>query len=259
MKRQYGEIPLLPALFTLAGVLFGFLSLVFCFQGRYSGAAFWIIMAAIMDALDGIVARSIGAQSEFGVELDSLADAFSFGAAPAVLLYFWGLGTVHTAGVFFSFLYLASAILRLARFNVLQKTQKSRKAYIGLTVPSASLFMASLVLFHPQPLLTRRSAFLLALAIVVISFFMVSTIRYRNYLGFPLRQRINLGSALLVAALIAGFVFYTRIFLLVFFSFNVLSGPASHVFGPIVKKMRRKSGKKHPQPDDRAEKSEIQL
>jgi CDP-diacylglycerol--serine O-phosphatidyltransferase len=204
-------------------------------------AAFWIIMSAIMDGLDGIVARTSGAQSEFGVQLDSLADAFSFGGAPSLLLYFWGLHVPGTGGVFFSFIFLASGVLRLARYNILQKTQKSRKYYIGLSVPSASLFLASLVLFHPQPLRTRLSAFLLAMTIMVISFFMVSTMKYRNFLYFPARQKINISTGLLLAILIASLIFYTKIFLLAFFTFIVLSGPATFVFHRIKNKVRKKS------------------
>lgn len=241
MKKKYGEIYLLPGVFSLSNVFFGFLSLISCFNGKYSWAAFWIIMSAVMDGLDGIVARSTGAQSDFGVQLDSLADAFSFGGAPSVLLYYWGLQVAGTAGVFFSFIFLASGILRLARYNILQKTLKSKKYYIGLSVPSASLFMASLVLFHPQPLGTRSSAFLLALAIIVVSFFMVSTIKYRNFLSFRLRQKINLSTGLLMAILIASLIFYTRIFLFAFFTFIVLSGPATHVFNRARNKVKKQS------------------
>lgn len=231
MKNQKREeFPFLPALFTLTNALFGFLSLVFCFQGRYAWSALWIFMAAITDSLDGIVARFLDRQSEFGVQLDSLVDAFSFGAATAMLLYFWGLAAVHTAGVFFGFVFLASAILRLARYNVLQKTQKSRKHYVGLTAPSGALFLVSFVFLHPQPLLERWQAFVLALAIVVVSFLMVSKVRYPNLLYFEPRRKISLSSALLVAILIAGFVFYTRLFLFVFFSFNLLLGPGAYFF-----------------------------
>jgi CDP-diacylglycerol--serine O-phosphatidyltransferase len=253
MKKQYGEIYLLPSFFSLSNVFFGFLSLILCFQGRYSWAAFWIIMSAIMDGLDGIIARSAGAQSEFGTQLDSLADAFSFGGAPSVLLYFWGLRGAGTAGVFFSFIFLSSGVLRLARYNVLQNTQKSRKFYVGLSVPSASLFMASLVLFHPQALRTRSSAFLLAMAIVVVSIFMVSTIKYRNFLNFPLRQRINLTSGLLMAILIASLIFYTKVFLLAFFTFIVISGPATHVFNLIRNKVQKKSSAEQPHSEDPVE------
>jgi CDP-diacylglycerol--serine O-phosphatidyltransferase len=253
MKKQYGEIYLLPSFFSLSNVFFGFLSLIFCFQGRYSWAAFWIIMSAIMDGLDGIVARSAGAQSEFGTQLDSLADAFSFGGAPSVLLYFWGLRGAGTAGVFFSFIFLSSGILRLARYNVLQSTEKNRKFYVGLSVPSASLFMASLVLFHPEPLRTRSLAFLLAMVIVVVSIFMVSTIKYRNFLNFPPRQRINLTSGLLMAVLIASLIFYTKIFLLAFFTFIVLSGPATYVFNLIRNKVQKKSRVGQPRSEDAVE------
>ena len=252
MKKKYGEIYLLPSFFSLSNVFFGYLSVISCFHARYSLAAFWIIMSAVMDGLDGIVARSSGAQSEFGVQLDSLADAFSFGGAPAVLLYFWGLHAAGSAGVFFSFIFLASGVLRLARYNILQKPVKSRKFYIGLSVPCASLFMASLILFHPQPLRTRSSAFLLALAIIVISFFMVSTIKYRNYLNFPLRQKINISTGLLLAIFIATLIFYTKVFLLVFFTFIVLSGPATLVFDEVRNKLRKRSKLGQVRPEDSA-------
>ncbi len=241
MKKKYGEIYLLPSFFSLSNVFFGFMSILSSFRGRYSLAAFWIIMAAVMDGLDGIIARSSGAQSEFGVQLDSLADTFSFAGAPSVLLYFWGMHAAGSVGVFFSFVFLASGILRLARYNILQKTQKSRRHYAGLTVPSASLFMASLVLFHPQPLGTKFSAFLLASAIVVVSVFMVSTIRYRNYLSFNLRQKVNLTTGLLIAIGIASLIFFPHICLLAFFTFIVLSGPANLLFNLLRKKIQKKS------------------
>jgi CDP-diacylglycerol--serine O-phosphatidyltransferase len=252
MKKQYGEIYLVPSFFSLSNVFFGLLSVVFCFQGRYSWAAFWIIMSAVMDGLDGVIARSAGAQSEFGVQLDSLADAFSFGGVPTILLYFWGLRGAGTAGVFFSFIFLSSAVLRLARYNILQSAQKSRKFYVGLSVPSASLFLASLVLFHPQPLRAKPGAFLLALAVLVVSFFMVSTIRYRNFLHFPVRQRIRLTTGLLMSILMASLIFYTRIFLLAFFSFIVLSGPVTHVYNLTAGKVRKRSRAQQPHSDEPA-------
>ena len=241
MKKKYGEIYLLPSFFSLSNVFFGFMSVISCFHGRYTQAAFWIIMSAIMDGFDGIVARSSGAQSEFGVQLDSLADAFSFGGAPSVLLYFWGLHPAGTVGVFFSFIFLASGILRLARYNILQKAQKSRRYYVGLSVPSASLFMASLVLFHPQPLGTKFHAFLIAITVMVISFFMVSTIRYRNFLSFNLRQKVNLATGLLMAIAIASLIFFTEISLLGFFTFIVLSGPATLLFNLLRNRLQKKS------------------
>ena len=115
VKTSYRDIYLLPSFCSLGNLFFGFLSLFATFHGRYAWAGFWVICAATMDALDGIVARSSRTHSDFGRELDSLADAVSFGAAPAILLYFWGLQGARTAGLFFAFVYLAAGLLRLAR------------------------------------------------------------------------------------------------------------------------------------------------
>ncbi len=246
MKKKYGEIYLLPSFFSLINVFFGYMSILSCFRGRYSLAAFWIIMAAVTDAFDGLVARSSGSQSEFGLQLDSLADAFSFGGATSLMLYFWGLHAAGTVGVFFSFIFLASGILRLARYNILQKTPKSRKYRTGLTVPSASLFMASLVLIHPQPLGTKFYAFLLAATIILISFFMVSTIRYRDYLRFDLRKKVNLATGLLMAIVLASLIFFPEIFLLGIFTFFAFSGPVNLLINLLVKKLRKKSERVRP-------------
>lgn len=227
MKKTRGKIYLLPSLFTLANLFFGFLSLVFTFHAKYGWAALWIIFAAIMDGLDGIIARSTKTQSEFGSQFDSLVDSFSFGAAPAVLLFFWGLKEAGTSGIFFSFVYLAAGILRLARYNVIQiqKSQPDRRYYTGLTIPSASVMISSIIFFHPQPLETRLSAFLLALLIAFISFCMISTLKYRNFLNFNLRKKIDIKIALILAIILSSLIFYTKIFLILFFSINVLSGP----------------------------------
>jgi len=259
MKKKYGEIYLLPSFFSLSNVFFGFMSILSCFRGRYSLAAFWIIMAAVMDAFDGLVARSSGAQSEFGVQLDSLADAFSFGGAPSILLYFWGMHAAGTVGVFFSFIFLASGILRLARYNILQKTPKSRKYRTGLTVPSASLFMTSLVLFHPQPLGTKFYAFLLASTIILISFFMVSTIRYRDYLRFNIHKKVNLATGLFMAILIASLIFFPEICFLAVFTFIVLSGPVNVLINLLRKKIQKKSKSERVRPKNPVEEKEADL
>jgi CDP-diacylglycerol--serine O-phosphatidyltransferase len=101
--------------------------------------------------------------------------------------------------------------------------------------------MASLVLFHPQPLGTKFYAFLMASTIIVISFFMVSTIRYRNFLSFNLRQKVNLATGLFMAIGIASLIFFTEIFLLAFFTFIVFSGPANLLINLLRQKLRKKS------------------
>jgi CDP-diacylglycerol--serine O-phosphatidyltransferase len=238
MKKRHGEIYLLPSVFSIANVLFGFLSIINCFHTKYAWAAFWIIAAAVMDGLDGIIARSTKTQSDFGTQLDSLADVFSFGAAPAILLYFWGVRVAGTPGVLFSFIFLIGGILRLARYNVLQKSQPDRKHYVGLTIPSASIFMSSLVLLHPNPLATKLSAAGLSAIVGFVAFCMVSRIKYRNLHHFNYHKKIDLKTGLALAVIISGFIFYTKIFLLALFSLYILSGPFAVVLDHL-KKARR--------------------
>jgi CDP-diacylglycerol--serine O-phosphatidyltransferase len=240
MRKKYRKIYLLPSFFSMGNIFFGFLSLIFTFHEKYSWAALWIIVSAILDALDGIIARSTRTHSDFGTELDSLADAFSFGAAPSILLYFWGLRVAGTVGVFFSFIFLSAGILRLARYNVLQKAQLDRKFYTGLTIPSASMLIAAIVFSHPLLLETKLSAFLMAMVTLFVSFCMISTIKYRNLLSFNFRKRIDIKTALIVAILISSLIFYTKFFLLFFFTLNVLSGPVSFIFNLLKKETQKK-------------------
>ncbi|MBM3306551.1 MAG: CDP-diacylglycerol--serine O-phosphatidyltransferase, partial [Candidatus Aminicenantes bacterium] len=143
IKESQKGLFFLPSLFSVVNLFFGFMSILLTFHGRYRTAAVWIILAALMDALDGLVARATNTPSDFGVELDSLADAVSFGLATSVLLYFWGLEILGPPGIFFSFIFLTAGVLRLARYNVKTRIPTDRKHYQGLTVPSAAFFMAA--------------------------------------------------------------------------------------------------------------------
>jgi CDP-diacylglycerol--serine O-phosphatidyltransferase len=232
------KILIFPNIITLGNVLFGYLSILSTFHVRYSKAAFLIILAAVADALDGIFARLSKTHSDLGTQLDSLADAVSFGVAPAILIYFWGFQMIGSSGegLFFCFIFLAAGILRLARYNVLQAGKAERRYYTGLTIPSASLLIASIVLYHPQPLVSETQAFLLALLVVIIVLCMISTIKYRNFLHFNFRREVDIKTALLLAAVFSSLIFYRKILLVAYFSLNLISGPAVYV----LKKLRRK-------------------
>lgn len=248
VQTSYRDIYLLPSFCSLGNLFFGFLSLIATFHGRYDWAGFWIICAAAMDALDGIVARSSRTHSDFGRELDSLADSVSFGAAPAVLLYFWGLQPARTAGLFFAFVYLAAGLLRLARYNVHSPAQTDRRHYTGLTIPSSSMFLSSIVVLRSRPLAGEASILLVALLALFLSFCMVSTIPYRNFLSFNLRKRIDLRSALLLAVIISSLIFYPKIFLVSFFTINVLSGPVVLLARKLRTRGARRTEKKEAAP-----------
>lgn len=244
MKKIKGMrgIYFLPNFLSIIGIFFGFLSLLAIFKGRYLWAAFFIIIAAVIDALDGIIARLTKTQSYFGTEFDSLADEFSFGVAPSLLLYFWAFGQVFPSGpsVLLCFIFLMAGILRLARFNILQRIKADKKFYLGLTVPSASMLLMAIVVRHPQPIEQKLHAFLLAILVIILSFCMVSTIKYKNFLYFNFRRRIDIKSSLLVAIILSSFLLYPKISLISLFALNVLSGPSVVAVTFLKKKMGKK-------------------
>ncbi|HEX2758673.1 MAG TPA: CDP-diacylglycerol--serine O-phosphatidyltransferase, partial [Thermoanaerobaculia bacterium] len=127
----------LPALFTAGNILCGYLSLDAAAQGAFEYAAKLVFLAAILDGLDGRVARLTGTTSAFGEQLDSLADVVSFGVAPAFLVYRWGLSGFGRAGLLVSFLFVVCGALRLARFNV-QIHVVDKRWFVGLPIPSAA-------------------------------------------------------------------------------------------------------------------------
>ena len=126
MDRRSGDaargvrrgVYVLPALFTLGNVLCGFLCIDAAHQGRFHAATSLLFLAGILDGLDGRVARLTGSTSAFGEQLDSLADVISFGVAPAILAYQWGLHDFDRLGLAVSFLFVVCGACRLARFNV---------------------------------------------------------------------------------------------------------------------------------------------
>jgi CDP-diacylglycerol--serine O-phosphatidyltransferase len=240
VKKPSKGVLVLPSLFSLTNLFFGFMSVLMTFHGRYKMAAFLIIIAALMDGLDGLVARAMHAPSDFGVELDSLADSVSFALATSVLLYFWGMEMAGPPAVFFSFIFLTAGVLRLARYNVRSRVPSDRKHYQGLTVPSAAMFMAAVVNFHPIPLATRQSGFLVAVLTLIVSLCMVSTFPYRNFVKAFTGHRIDIRTALFLAVSLFGVLFYTRLFLLLYFGLNVLSGPTIALVRAFRKQLRKK-------------------
>lgn len=236
IKQPVPRLYFLPSVFTLTNVFFGFLSLTSTFYGRYRWAALWIIIAAMLDGLDGLVARATKTSSDFGIQLDSLADAISFAAASSLLMYFWGLKVLGPAGIFFSFLFIVGGLLRLARYNVRTKSLPDRRFYQGLTVPSAAIFLASLVIFHPEPNYQDLNAFYLSALVVIISLLMISTLRYRNFVSLIINRPVDMKTGLLLAVVLTGLLFRPKYFLLLFTTLNVLYGPVDF----LVLKLRRK-------------------
>ena len=142
-KRRKG-IYILPNLFTLAALFGGFYAIVMAMNGRFDQAAIGVFCAMVLDSLDGRVARMTNTQSAFGEQMDSLSDMVSFGAAPALIAYVWGLTSLGRWGWIGAFVYCACAALRLARFNV-STTVVDKRFFQGLPSPAAAALVAGFI------------------------------------------------------------------------------------------------------------------
>jgi CDP-diacylglycerol--serine O-phosphatidyltransferase len=145
-RRRFRKIPiraLLPNLITLLALCLGLTAIRMAIEGRMDLAVAGIVVAAILDGIDGRLARYLQAQSRFGAELDSLADFMNFGCAPALILFFWGLGPLKTLGWVVMLIFAICAALRLARFNVMlddpNRPAFAGNFFVGMPAPAAAV------------------------------------------------------------------------------------------------------------------------
>jgi CDP-diacylglycerol--serine O-phosphatidyltransferase len=199
-------------------------------DGSFAEAAPLIGGAVVLDMLDGRIARLTGTQSEFGAELDSLADTVSFGVAPAMLAYGWALHLVPRAGWPAAFLFLVCGVLRLARFNV-QKHVVDSRFFVGLPIPAAAAQLAAIVFFVREAPTERWAAVLLLVAVVILSLLMVTTFRYRSFKGVDLKRRRRSISVLGIAILFLLISLEPKVFLLAVTSVYSASGPLAYLVG----------------------------
>jgi CDP-diacylglycerol--serine O-phosphatidyltransferase len=189
-KKRSKAIYLLPNLFTTAGMFAGYYAIVASGKGNFTAASIAIIIAMLLDGVDGRVARMTNTQSEFGAQYDSLADLVSFGMAPALVMYNWALSGMHSMGPVWgkigwlvAFFYTAMAALRLARFNV--QIGKADKAFFtGLASPSAATLIASFIWLCTQLEIsgTDKWMWLVSLILTVMAgALMVSPVRYWSF------------------------------------------------------------------------------
>ena len=180
---------LIPSLFTTGNLLCGYIAVVRSLKGEYEWAAVAIFVAALLDRLDGWVARLTGTQSEFGVQLDSIADIISFGMAPALVVYLWGLAHLPKPWSLAPFLYLAAGATRLARFNI-QAPVQDRRFFVGLPIPAAACVLAACVFYSPARLVDPVTSILVSLLVVVLAVLMITRLRYRSFKEIDLKRRI---------------------------------------------------------------------
>lgn len=199
-------IYLLPNLFTSGALFAGFYAIIAATKGNFEGSAIAILVAIVLDGLDGRIARLTNTQSDFGAEFDSLADMVSFGVAPAVLAYEWMLQDMGKLGFFVAFLYASGAALRLARFNV-QKTVQDKRYFKGLPSPSAAALVATFIWTADSKGLHGHAGMLalVVLFTVAAALLMVSNVRYHSFKELDLRGRIPF-ALVFVMVLVFGFI-----------------------------------------------------
>jgi CDP-diacylglycerol--serine O-phosphatidyltransferase len=216
-------IYLIPSSFTVANVFCGFNAIISSIQGEYAFAAMLIGIAILLDTLDGRVARFANASSDFGKEFDSLADQVSFGVAPMVLAYTWGLHVWPRLGWLMGFLFVICGAMRLARFNIQQSTTDKR-FFVGLPIPAAAGMVAALVYRFAEPLETRAAAVPFLGLVLLLSFLMVSKFRYYSFKDLDLRRRQPPLVILFLALVIVAVFTHPQVMLLVVASTYVVHG-----------------------------------
>jgi CDP-diacylglycerol--serine O-phosphatidyltransferase len=230
---------LLPSLLTMGNMFCGYACVVYAMRGEYATAAPFIGFAVLLDMLDGRIARLTGTTSEFGVEFDSMADIISFGIAPAILSFAWGLSALGRLGWFVGFLFVAAAAMRLARFNIQSAAGGDKRYFVGMPSPAAAAIPAATVFAYPWGLYDYRAA-LPALAMVLVpAILMVSTIRFRSFKTLDSKKRRPYTVLIFIAAGIMLIATHPQITLVVI-AYGYL---ASAFVGMAITRLRHRGGR----------------
>jgi CDP-diacylglycerol--serine O-phosphatidyltransferase len=196
---------------TLASLFFGVFAIVASSRSEFDTAARCIVAAGICDALDGRIARATGTGSRFGSELDSLVDAISFGLAPAMIMYFAVLNRNGWDWIF-AFLFVACAVIRLARFNV-EQAGRAKKYFHGLPSPAAGMTLATYFWFSQTSLYTQTGIgdlnwpWGLRGLMLVLAFLMISNVSYPAVPSVGFKKLSEILGTLVVFATLVGVLF----------------------------------------------------
>ena len=243
----------LPSIFTIANMAFGFFAILLASEGKFVQSAWFIVVSYVMDMLDGRVARLVHGESSFGVEIDSLSDWISFGIAPAYLIYKFVLKDYGFWGYPVAFLYVLCGALRLARYNVKSHFGGSDKDYFqGLPIPAAAGILVSFVLAYSMiegesgsrgiQIVMDRMPFVYGVVpfiMIALALLMVSSAPYAAFKGDMLKPN-SIKGIVLITAVLSMIVAYPQDALFVFFSVYALSGVLAGFYGAFKKLFRGK-------------------
>jgi len=236
-------IYLLPTSLSAANLLCGYYAILEALNGRpvdMDNAALAIGFAILFDVLDGRVARATRTNTEFGKQLDSLADMISFGVAPAFLAFAWGVRGVLAADVpeaklvwelgwLVTFTFVICCAWRLARFNIQGMAPGGMRYFVGLATPPAAGMLAAVVHAVRTPITDWRVSLLWLALVLGIALLMPSTIRYYSFKDVQWARRQHSVAFVALALLLAAIFFYSEIALLIIAVAYVLSGPTAHL------------------------------
>ena len=231
VKRR--GIYLWPNLITTAALLSGFYSIIASMNGNFNQAIYAIFLAALLDGLDGRVARAIGAQSAFGEQYDSLSDLLAFGVAPAILMYSWSLHDLGRIGLACCFIYTACAAFRLARFNV-QIGVVDQRYFIGIASPLAAVTVISMVWVEQDfPFVFDLKDIVVqvvnCVVMIGIGLLMISNIKYYSFKQMD-RKRVPFVVMLPVVLIFAAITYNIPVGILMVSILYILSGLVTTLF-----------------------------
>ncbi len=218
-------IYLLPNLLTTAGLFSGFFAVVSSMNGKFEAAAVAVFVAMIFDGLDGRVARITNTQSDFGAEYDSMADMVSFGMAPALVAYNWGLSDLGKIGWFAAFIYVAGAALRLARFNT-QVGIADKRYFQGLASPAAAAVVSGFVWLGVEYDIDGNSIGIIVALITGLSgLLMVSNFKYNSFKEVNWHGKVPFVALLLILLVFIVVATEPALVLFIVFALYAMAGP----------------------------------
>ncbi len=228
---------IIPSLFTVSNIFCGFYSISSAIRENYEVAGVLIGIAMILDTLDGRLARMTNTASDFGVQLDSLADVITFGVAPAVVCFQWaysgyeGAHAIQRAGWIVCFLFLICAASRLARFNVQSAAPHDKRYFVGMPTPAAAGVVASTIFCFPDRIPGNPAAIVTLCIMALLAFLMISQIRYRTFKDLNLRQPRSYRITVLIAFIIGAVAWNPKVTLITLANIYALSGMVGHLMG----------------------------
>ena len=241
-RRFRRGVYLLPGLLTLGNMFCGYACIVYAMRGEFETAAPFIGFAIVLDMLDGRIARLTGAESEFGLQFDSLADVISFGVAPAVLSLNWGLLPLGRLGWAAGFLFVTAAAMRLARFNIQSAAGGDKRYFVGMPSPAAAAVPAATVYAYPWGFQDYREALPVLVMVLIPAVLMVTTIRFRSFKTLDLQTRRPYTVLIFIAAGIVLITTHPR-YVLVALAYSYLASP---FVGMAVTRFRHRGGRAAP-------------